>query len=77
MPLVRLSIFLESETLIMPEGSQVVDGIYGGSTFNDAKAVALAAWGPPDLVIDKIYTQHEVARMSRMRVHYFLLNQKD
>jgi hypothetical protein len=75
-PLVRLSKFVESEVLIVPEGSLVVDEMYGGSTFNNAKAVALAAWGPPDLAIDKMYTDSDIAHMSRTRVHYFLLNQK-
>lgn len=62
-----------SEIMIVPEGSIVADLAYGKANFQDVKQQAELVWGKPDLDIEHIYSEEEVALLGTNRVHYFLV----
>ena len=62
------------EMLFLPEGTVVMDQFYSGAGLDEVKRRASRDWGPPDLDISQMYTKDQVNRMSRQRVHYFLVN---
>jgi hypothetical protein len=62
------------EMLILPEGTVLEDSTYEGVTFDEAKARAVAVWGPPDLDINRIYSDADLANLRPGRVHYFLIS---
>ena len=60
--------------ILLPEGTDLQDLYSEGVTFSEFKLRAAEQFGPPDLDIQKIYTEREIRALRQERVHYFLLN---
>jgi len=58
----------------LPEGTILEDSLYDDIDFQEVKNRANHLWGPPDLEINRFYTETEINEMPRdERVRYFIV----
>jgi len=61
------------EMILLPEGTIMEGLVREGVTYHEFKLRTAEQLGPPDLDIQKIYSERAIRELRQKRVHYFLV----